>query len=86
LLLTPQKLFEPGDKTPITTPRQKLGPSRAAMLVFAFAFFALAIFVLTVKKPARPPYESPEYQWDDRVVASVLVLMAAGFALAHWFR
>ena len=54
------------------------------MLVFAFAFFALAIFVLTVKKPVKPPYESPEYRWDDRVVASVLVLMAAGFALAHW--
>ena len=54
------------------------------MLVFAFLFVALAVFVLTVKKPARPPYESPEYRWDDRVVASVLVIMAAAFALAQW--
>ena len=54
------------------------------MLVLACVFLAMAIFILTVKKPARPPYESPEYRRDDRVVVSVLVIMAAGFALAHW--
>lgn len=56
------------------------------MLVFTFVFLVLAILILAVKKPAEPPYGSPEYRWDDRVVASVLVIMAAGFAILHWLR
>jgi hypothetical protein len=53
------------------------------VLVFTFFFLVLAVLVLTVKKPARPPYGSPEYRWDDRVAASVLVIMAALFAVLH---
>jgi Mn2+/Fe2+ NRAMP family transporter len=54
------------------------------MLVFTFVFLVSAILVLMVKKPARPPNGSPEYRWDDRVVASVLVIMAAAFAVLQW--
>jgi hypothetical protein len=50
------------------------------VLAATFVFLVLAILVLTVKKPDRPPYGSPEYRRDDRVVASVLIIMAAVFA------
>jgi hypothetical protein len=55
------------------------------VIVFAVSFvcLVLAILVLTAKKPDRPPYGSPEYRGDDRVVASVLVILAALFAAMH---
>ncbi len=52
------------------------------MLIFAIALAALAVVVLKRKEASsRPPYESPEYRIDDRVVASILLLLAAGFTL-----
>ena len=50
------------------------------MLLFAIIFFLAGVLVLTVKRPDRPPYRSSEYHWDDRVVASILILLAILFA------
>jgi hypothetical protein len=54
------------------------------MLLFAIFFSIAAVVVLTVKRPVRPPYGSPEYRRDDRIVASVLLLIAIGFAAIAW--
>ena len=54
------------------------------MLLFAAIFFIASVLVLTVKRPVRPPYNSPEYRWDQRVVASILMLLAIGFAAMAW--
>ena len=51
------------------------------MVIFTILFAAAAVAVLTVKRPARPPWGSPEYRFDDRVVASILLLLATGFAV-----
>ena len=54
------------------------------MLLFAIVFFLAAVLVLTVKRPVRPPQGSPEYRWDERIVASILMLLAIGFAAMAW--
>jgi hypothetical protein len=54
------------------------------MLIFTLIFAILAIAVLFTKGPARAPYGSIEYRIDNRVVASVLMLMAIGFAVLAW--
>lgn len=54
------------------------------MLVFTILFLFLAVFVLVSKRPRRPPGESTEYRIDNRVVASVLALLAISFAVLAW--
>jgi hypothetical protein len=54
------------------------------MLFFAIAFCTAAVLVLVVRKPVRPPFGSPEYRWDERVVATILMLIAIGFAAMAW--
>ncbi len=54
------------------------------MLLFTALFLVAAIAVLCVKRSVRPPYGSPEYKWDERVVASILALLALGFAAMAW--
>lgn len=54
------------------------------MPLFALICFLAAILVTIVRRPDRPPYGSPEYRWDDRVVASILMLLALLFAAAAW--
>ena len=54
------------------------------MLVLSILFMLLAAFVLVSKRPRRPPEESPEYRLDNRVVASILALLAISFAVLAW--
>jgi Mn2+/Fe2+ NRAMP family transporter len=54
------------------------------MLLFAIIFFVAAMAVTFIKRPDRPPYRTQEYRWDDRVVASILMLLAIAFAAVAW--
>ncbi len=54
------------------------------MLIFTIVFAVLAILVLVVKRPRRAPQGSREYRVDERVVASVLTLLAVCFAVLAW--
>ena len=54
------------------------------MLFFAIVSFVAAVLVLTVKRPRERPFGSPEYRWDERVVASILMVLAIGFAVLAW--
>jgi len=51
------------------------------MLIFGIVCAALALLVLTVRRPAKPPFRSPEYRVDEWVVATILMLMATGFVI-----
>ncbi len=54
------------------------------MLLLAILFFVLAAVVVTVKRPRRPPENSKEYRIDNRVIASVLLLIAVCFLVLSW--
>ncbi len=54
------------------------------MLLLAIVCFLLAIIVLTVKRPLRPPESSKEYRVYNRVVASVLMLVGVCFIILSW--
>ena len=54
------------------------------MLLLSILFLLLAAFVLVSKRPRRPPEDSPEYRLDNRVVASILGLLAVSFAVLAW--
>jgi len=51
------------------------------MVIFTVLFAAAAMAVLTVKSPAKPPWGSREYRLDECVAASILLLLATGFAV-----
>lgn len=54
------------------------------MLLFTLAFSVLAVLVLRSKRPLRAPQGSTEYHIDNRVVASVLAVLAVSFAVLAW--
>ncbi len=54
------------------------------MLVPALVCFVLAALVLCSKRPAKVPNSSTLYRIDNRVVASVLVILALAFLVLGW--
>ncbi len=54
------------------------------MLIPALICFVLAILVLRAKRPAEVPNSSGLYRIDNRVVASVLVILALTFVVLGW--
>jgi hypothetical protein len=54
------------------------------MLILMLACIVLAILVLRMKRPADAPNSSRLYRVDNRVVASVLLVLAITFAVLAW--
>lgn len=51
------------------------------MLLLAFACVIAAIFVFRCKRPAESPNSSRLYRVDNRVVGSLLLILALAFAV-----
>jgi hypothetical protein len=54
------------------------------MLVFSVLFLVAAIALLTRRLPAESPNSSKLYRLDNRVIASVLIVLAISFAVLAW--
>jgi hypothetical protein len=54
------------------------------MLILMLVCIVLAILVLRMKRPADAPNSSRLYRVDNRVVASVLLVLAITFAVLVW--
>jgi hypothetical protein len=54
------------------------------VLILALLFFVLALVVLRSRRGPEVPNSSKLYRIDNRVVASVLAILGAAFALLAW--
>jgi amino acid transporter len=54
------------------------------MLLVAFAFFVIAVFVLRKRYPAETPNSSRLYRVDHRVVAAILGVLSLTFVVLAW--